>query len=399
MLLYTTIGTNDLARASTFWAPIMASLGHPSLPDLGENWLGWGVEGETGFAYYIGLPFDGASASAGNGGSFAFPARDAAHVRVLHALALHNGGQDAGPPGPREGYPPDYYVAYVRDPDGHKLAFVAHYADPSEGVTTTAPATPGHEDHYPPRMIAMLEAVWGTGFLSPGGPEEVARVIGTHDLRGKSVLDIGCGAGGIDIALVRNHGAAHVCGLDVEDPVLTHARALIAREGLTDQIGLVKAAPGPLPFPPATFDVVFSKDSIVHIPDKHALMAEVFRVLKPGGWFLASDWLITTEEVSPLMAEYIAAEGLDFGMATPQRYLDAMASAGFKDGTTTSRNAWYRVRAREELDRLKGEAGVAAARIVGQAFVDHNIGIWSRIIPVLDSGEHSPTHLAARKPG
>ncbi len=163
------------------------------------------------------------------------------------------------------------------------------------------------EDHYPPQMIAMLEAVWGEGFLSPGGPDEVARVIGTHDLTGKSVLDIGCGAGGIDLALVRNHHAAHVCGLDVEDPVLAHARVLVARAGLTKRIGLVKAAPGPLPFPPGTFDVVFSKDSIVHIPDKHALMTEIFRVLKPGGWFLASDWLIGTDTISPMMADYVAA--------------------------------------------------------------------------------------------
>ena len=36
------------------------------------------------------------------------------------------------------------------------------------------------DNHYPPRMIAMLEAVWGEGFLSPGGAEEVARVIGSH---------------------------------------------------------------------------------------------------------------------------------------------------------------------------------------------------------------------------
>jgi SAM-dependent methyltransferase len=255
------------------------------------------------------------------------------------------------------------------------------------------------EDHYPPQMIAMLEAVWGEGFLSPGGPEEVARVIGAHDLGGKSVLDIGCGAGGIDLALVQNHGAAHVCGLDVEDPVLTHARALVARAGLTNRIGLVKVAPGPLPFPAATFDVVFSKDSIVHIPDKHALMAEVFRVLKPGGWFLASDWLIGTDSISPQMADYIAAEGLDFGMATPARYLQAMAAAGFADGQTTSRNAWYRVQARDELARLQGAAGDRAAKVVGRAFVDQNIGIWSRMIPVLDSGEHCPTHLAARKPG
>ena len=52
-----------------------------------------------------------------------------------------------------------------------------------------------HPDHYPPRLIAMLEAVWGDGFLSPGGPDEVARVIGSHNLTGLSVLDIGCGSG------------------------------------------------------------------------------------------------------------------------------------------------------------------------------------------------------------
>jgi ubiquinone/menaquinone biosynthesis C-methylase UbiE len=254
------------------------------------------------------------------------------------------------------------------------------------------------EDHYPPRMIAMLEAIWGEGFLSPGGAEEVARIIGEHDLQGKSVLDIGCGAGGIDVALVRNHGAGFVCGIDVEDPVLAHARAIVDREGLASRIGLVKVAPGPLPFPPGCFDVVFSKDSIVHIPDKHTLMAEVFRVLKPGGLFLASDWLIGTETISPQMAEYVAAEGLDFGMATPARYLEAMAAAGFVEARTTSRNAWYRARARDELERLKGSVGAAAARIVGQDFVEQNIDIWSRMIPVLDTGEHCPTHLAARRP-
>ncbi len=253
--------------------------------------------------------------------------------------------------------------------------------------------------HYPDRLIAMLEAIWGEGFLSPGGEGEVARVIGGHDLTDLSVLDIGCGAGGIDIALVARHSAGFVTGIDVEDPVLDHARALIAKAGLSARIGLAKVAPGPLPFPPGTFDVVLSKDSIVHIPDKHALMAEVFRVLRPGGRFLASDWLTGTEAPSPAMADYIAAEGLDFGMATPARYLDAMRAAGFSDCATLSRNAWYRVQAREELARLQGTVGQRAAGIVGQDFVNRNIGIWQRMIPVLDSGEHCPTHLRARKPG
>lgn len=252
---------------------------------------------------------------------------------------------------------------------------------------------------YHANMIRVLEGVWGEGFLSPGGPDEVARIVGDHDLSGLSVLDIGCGAGGIDVALAQTHGAGFVTGIDVEDTVLAHARQVVAKAGLQDRIGCVKVVPGPLPFAPGSFDVVFSKDSIVHIPDKHALMREVFRVLRPGGWFIASDWLIGHDDPpSTLMADYIAAEGLDFGMASPARYRAAMEAAGFDAITTTSRNDWYRTMARAELDRLKGETGRRLAEAVGRDFVDQNIAIWTRMIPVLDSGEHCPTHLAARKP-
>lgn len=252
---------------------------------------------------------------------------------------------------------------------------------------------------YHQKLIDMLEAIWGQGFLSPGGPDEVARLVEGSDFAGKSVLDIGCGAGGIDIALVRNHGAGYVCGVDVEDTVLDHARRLVHAAGFDDRIGCLKVVPGPLPFPPETFDIVFSKDSIVHIADKHALMAEVFRVLKRGGWFVASDWLIGHDgDPSPEMAAYIKSEGLDFGMASPARYRDAMERAGFTNVQVTSRNAWYREVAKQELARLQGPVGEAAVKVVGRAFVDDNIGIWTRMVPVLDSGEHCPTHLKAQKP-
>lgn len=132
MLLYTTIGTNDTARAYAFWGPIMATLGHDPLPGLDANWLGWGKDYDGGFGFYICPTFDGQAAHAGNGGTFAFAARDAAHVRALYALALANGGTDEGAPGTRAYYTPDFYVAYARDPDGHKLAFVFHHYDPAE---------------------------------------------------------------------------------------------------------------------------------------------------------------------------------------------------------------------------------------------------------------------------
>lgn len=255
------------------------------------------------------------------------------------------------------------------------------------------------DDHYPGQLIAMLEAIWGEGFLSPGGEAEVARLVAGVEFTGKAVLDIGCGAGGIDVALVANHGAGFVTGMDVEDGVLAHARALVARRGLSDRIGLVKVAPGPLPFPHDTFDIVFSKDSIVHIADKHALMREVYRVLRPGGWFVASDWLIGHDDApSPAMATYIAAEGLDFGMASARRYRSAMDAAGFQQISTESRNAWYREVAAQELDRLRGPLGRDMAHELGEDFVAHNVEIWERMIPVLDAGEHCPTHLRAQKP-
>lgn len=252
---------------------------------------------------------------------------------------------------------------------------------------------------YHPRLIAMLESLWGDGWLSPGGPAEVEHLLKGFSLAGKCVLDIGCGAGGVDTLLAGKYDAAYVTGIDVEDTVLAHARAKVEREGLGARIGLVKVVPGPLPFPPDTFDVVFSKDFIVHIPDKHTLMREVLRVLKPGGWFIASDWLIGHDgEPSAEMKAYVAAEGLDFGMASPGRYAEAMAAAGFVNVATESRNGWYRTRAREEVAALRGPLYARAVEGLGQDFVDHNIEIWSRMIVVLDTGEHCPTHLKCRKP-
>lgn len=253
---------------------------------------------------------------------------------------------------------------------------------------------------YHPDLIGMLELVWGEGFLSPGGPDEVVRVVEGVDLAGRSVLDIGCGVGGIDVLLVERLGAGHVTGIDVEDTVLASARARAVLHGLDGRrVGFAKVAPGPLPFPPGTFDVVFSKDSIVHIPDKAALAADVFRVLRPGGWFVASDWLIGhDDQPSPAMRDYLAAEGLDFGMASPAVYERALRSAGFTDVHLESRGGWYVEVAELELARMSGELRAPAVEAFGAEFVDHNLEIWSKMIAVLRTGEHQPSHLRARRP-
>lgn len=258
----------------------------------------------------------------------------------------------------------------------------------------------GGDLHYDAAHIAFLGAMWGDGWLSPGGPAELARVLDGLDLAGARVLDIGCGAGGPTVALAAEHGAAEVVGIDVEPAPCAAATALVARQGLAARVTIRQVAPGPLPFAEGVFDVVVSKDSIVHIPDKMALAAEVFRVLRPGGIFAASDWLTGRDgPPSDDMAHYLACEDLGFGMASPARYRAALEAAGFADIRLTDRNGWYREEARRELARLQGAERPRFESLVGAEEIARQIRTWSAMIPVLDTGEHCPHHLRARKPG
>jgi phosphoethanolamine N-methyltransferase len=190
-----------------------------------------------------------------------------------------------------------------------------------------------------------------------------------------------------------------VTGIDVEVPVCEHARQRVERADLAGRIDIVLVHPGPLPFAEASFDAVFSKDSIVHIADKETMCRDVFRVLRPGGWFVASDWLIAHDgEPSAAMAAYIAAEALDFGMASPRRYRRALADAGFVDIELRDRNAWYRDVARDELARLTGVDHGRFVALLGEEEVATQIRTWQAMVPVLESGEHRPHHFRARRP-
>ncbi len=252
---------------------------------------------------------------------------------------------------------------------------------------------------YDAQLMALLEAVWGEGFMSPGGTAEVDRYLDGIDLTGKRVLDIGCGLGGVDLHLVRAHGAARVVGIDVEPTLIERARALAHKHDLATEVEFAGVEPGPLPFDDASFDVVTSKDSIIHIADKHALAADIFRVLKPGGWFVASDWLAGYEgQPSPEMRAYLVAEGLDFGLASAARYRDALLQAGFHEIRIVDRNEWYREQARKERERLAVELYDHLADEVGKDFLEHEIEVWDKMIVAVDQGQLCPTHLRGHKP-
>ena len=133
-----------------------------------------------------------------------------------------------------------------------------------------------HVVEYDENTISVLEAVWGEGFMSPGGTEEIDRVLGNVDLSQARVLDIGCGIGGaaVHIALTRKPMA--ITGVDIEENLVELSQTLADKNGVSDICRFQQVDPGPLPFEPESFDIVFSKDSIIHITDKFGLAENVY---------------------------------------------------------------------------------------------------------------------------
>ena len=256
-----------------------------------------------------------------------------------------------------------------------------------------------HEILYNSQVISFLEELWGDGFLSPGGSDEVKKVIEGIQINDKRVLDIGSGSGACAVLLAKDFSAKQVVGIDVESPVCEAAQNSVLAAGLSEKISIELVSPGKLPFEDGSFDIVFSKDSIIHIPDKSALAEDVFRVLKPGGHFAASDWLIShAGQPSREMSEYIKAEGLDFAMASPGEYQEAFSKAGFVDVELVNRNPWYSSIAAKELEWLKGPERAGLSIRHGKEFIDHQVEIWEKLVGVLKSGEHCPHHIRAKKP-
>ncbi len=135
MFTYVTLGVNQFEAALHFYDQTLGVLGWSRCdPDSTEGWAGWGVyedEGRRELALWICRPFDGGPASAGNGAMVALAAPTRGQVDAFYLRALACGGRSEGAPGLRPHYGPDFYAAYVRDPDGNKLAAVCRAPGPA----------------------------------------------------------------------------------------------------------------------------------------------------------------------------------------------------------------------------------------------------------------------------
>ena len=131
MLSYVTLGANDMNASDRFYSALLEPLGYEKRVDHGGLAFTLPADRNNGpGAIYVKHPFDGKPATVGNGSMLAFRTRSHDSVRQLHAAAIAAGGTDEGPPGFRAEYSKNFFVAYLRDPLGNKIALFC--TDPSQ---------------------------------------------------------------------------------------------------------------------------------------------------------------------------------------------------------------------------------------------------------------------------
>jgi arsenite methyltransferase len=220
--------------------------------------------------------------------------------------------------------------------------------EPRPGVTASCYESPAADSCCGTGSAALDSAdcfggpVYGEG-ETDGLPEEAVLAslgcgnpLAVADLHeGERVLDLGSG-GGIDVLLsARRVGpSGFAYGVDMTDEMLTLARANAAKAG-AENVEFLKGRIENLPLPGAAVDVVISNCVINLSTDKPAVLAEMSRVLVPGGRIGITD-VVAEDHMSPAdRATAGCYVGCIAGALSRAEYLEGLAAAGFTDATVT----------------------------------------------------------------
>ncbi len=167
-------------------------------------------------------------------------------------------------------------------------------------------------EHIPDPRFAFMNY----GYSDPGGDDDFSwidppdqiwkyslnllkRLVGPVAVRGKRVLDVGCGRGGNGAAVVRYLGAAELIGLDLSARAVTLAQQIIDDPRINFVVGDAIS----LPFAAERFDVAINIESAQHYQDRARFFAEIQRVLAPEGYFCITDFSMDVAEMERLAQE------------------------------------------------------------------------------------------------
>lgn len=201
------------------------------------------------------------------------------------------------------------------------------------------PAIAETQAFYDNRLRAALEELWGEHLhlalferydepLGEAQARATARMAEGLALTAEAeVLEVACGVGAAARHLARTFGC-HVLATNISDFQIARGEALTTAAGLDHLVAFDRADFHALDHPDASFDCWWCQEALLHSADKQQVLAEGWRVLRPGGWAVLSDVTVPSD-VGPEDREKIYARVQSPGMWDPADHRAALTALGF----------------------------------------------------------------------
>jgi phosphoethanolamine N-methyltransferase len=201
-------------------------------------------------------------------------------------------------------------------------------------TTLRRSSTSSHYDNngqYSRTSILRYEKIFGKGYISTGGPattDYLCQLLGDKLKPGVRVLDVGSGIGGAAFHLAKQYGAK-VVGVDLSPEMTDIAHEATADSGVSGQVEFLLADVLETEFD-EPFDVVWSRDALMHIHDKNRLFAKLHSLLVDGGQLVVTDYARGPKPSKmPEFDAYVKSTG--YHLVEPSAYGKLLEEAGFTD--------------------------------------------------------------------
>ena len=184
------------------------------------------------------------------------------------------------------------------------------------------------------------------------------------------VLDLGCGTGGSSRLLAHEYGC-QTLGVDITPEFIQVAEQLTAATGLASSCSFVCADAAHLPLAEASFDYVLCQHSLLNMPDLTPVLAEIHRLLKPGGQLLLHE-VVQGENTEPLLLPVPwARQAEQSHLLTPEALYQRLLQAGlvqdYHQDISAAATAW---RSKHTQREARGQAGILTPQLIfGADFV------------------------------
>ncbi|XP_077244688.1 phosphoethanolamine N-methyltransferase 1-like [Tasmannia lanceolata] len=202
---------------------------------------------------------------------------------------------------------------------------------------------------YKSSGILRYERVFGEGFVSTGGIDTTKEFVEKLELKsGQKVLDVGCGIGGGDFYMADKFNV-EVVGIDLSINMISFALERAIGRKCSVEFEVVDCTKKT--YPENTFDVIYSRDTILHIQDKPTLFRNFFECLKPEGTVLITDYCKRAGPPSAEFGNYIRQRGYD--LHDVEAYGQMLKDAGFDEVIAEDRTDQFVTVLQRELDAVE----------------------------------------------